>query len=192
MSAFGSRQTIGTVTGGPGRTNRLTTRPHRAGSTARDRLALIVIPPNQLLRFHMDVGDLMYGRSGSAFLRYPFQLDQPEALQTVSLNLDFDDGYVLYLNGQELLRRNAPTLPNHASTAPTDLGRIESQWDLTPFREYFRSGLNVLAIHGLNSRRRRWRVPDRRPTDRAGIVARSHRRAGSAHPRRRRTVSWNR
>ncbi len=119
---------------------------HGSGPVGFDRNATAPDLPIQ-----MDVGDAMHGRTGSAFLRYSFLLDRPEALQTVSLHLDFDDGYILYLNGQELLRRNAPTLPNHASTAPTDLGRVESQWDLTRFREYFRPGQNVLAIHGLNS-----------------------------------------
>ncbi len=110
---------------------------------------------SEKLKIALDLESVMHAKNGSAYLRYPFQVGQPEDLQTLSLQLDFDDGYVLFLNGHEIARRNAPTLPAYNSTAPNELGVIGSELDLTRFREFLRPGQNVLAIHGLN-----WRADD--------------------------------
>ena len=121
---------------------------HGAGPVGYDRT-------NGKLNIALDLEMAMYGKNGSAYLRYPFRVDQPEDLQTLSLKLNFDDGYVLYLNGHEIARRNAPTVPTYNSTAPNELGVIRSELDLTRFREYLRPGQNMLAIQGLN-----WRADD--------------------------------
>lgn len=49
----------------------------------------------------------------SLYMRREFTLTQPQldALTTTTLTVDFDDGYVLYLNGYELSRANLPGAP---------------------------------------------------------------------------------
>ena len=67
----------------------------------------------------LDIQGRMYGRNGSAYLRYPFQVDRPEDLQTLTLDLDFDDGYILYLNGQRIARRKRRRLLRSTPPRPT-------------------------------------------------------------------------
>ena len=45
--------------------------------------------------------------NASAFVRFPFDVDNPNALQGLSLDVDYNDGFVAYLNGQEVGRHNA-------------------------------------------------------------------------------------
>ncbi len=47
----------------------------------------------------------------SVFVRKSFQLDLPESISKLLFHLDYDDGYVAYLNGVEFSRRNMGT-PN--------------------------------------------------------------------------------
>src|ERR1043166_144538 len=75
-----------------------------------------------------DVGWTMQGINSSAYLRMPFYVDDPAVLKDLRLRMRYDDGFVAYLNGQEVARRNAPGLLswNSAATAAHGL----------PFPEY--------------------------------------------------------
>lgn len=57
----------------------------------------------------------------TTYFRQSFDLENPQTLTNLHLSLLCDDGAVLYLNGQEILRHNMPaenpTLPNTPSTA---------------------------------------------------------------------------
>ena len=80
----------------------------------------------------------MLGVNASAFTRTPFQIDDPTSLDQLTLAIDYNDGYVAYINGVEVGRNNAPeetltfnteaagisqTLTNeYASTLPTGSG----------------------------------------------------------------------
>jgi hypothetical protein len=55
-----------------------------------------------------DVGARMDNRSPSLFLRTVFTMEQLSgAMDQLLLRVSFDDGFVLYLNGEEVARRNA-------------------------------------------------------------------------------------
>jgi hypothetical protein len=56
----------------------------------------------------LDLGAEMFNVNPSAYLRVPFTVADPYALTLLTLSLRYDDGFVAYLNGTELLRRNAP------------------------------------------------------------------------------------
>ncbi len=105
--------------------------------------------------FSTDVGDSMLGLSTDIFVRVPFNVADPTSLETLTLRMNYDDGFVAYLNGTEVARRNAPdgVVPANAS-ATIDRPRIESGFaeaiDITPFLDSLTTGENVLAIHGLN------------------------------------------
>lgn len=54
-----------------------------------------------------DVGPLMRGKSAALLIRVPFVVNQPE-FSRLALRMAYDDGFVAWLNGQEVARRNAP------------------------------------------------------------------------------------
>ena len=70
--------------------------------------------------FVSTTGDLqaeMSGQNATALVRVPFQVADPGALDELRLRINYNDGYVAYLNGTEISRSNAPagTLPFNAS-----------------------------------------------------------------------------
>lgn len=53
----------------------------------------------------------------SLFLRHVFVVDDPPAIGILTMTVDYDDGFVAYLNGIEIARRNMPDGPITHSTA---------------------------------------------------------------------------
>lgn len=104
-------------------------------------------------RISVDLEEAMHGRSSSAWVRYPFSLDEPDAWDALRLALRLDDGGVVYLNGREVLGVRAPDGlgwdASAVASAPDD-GVSPVVHDLSSHRDALRAGDNVLAIHGLN------------------------------------------
>ena len=50
----------------------------------------------------------MSGVNASAYIRIPFGIAYPGDIATLMLRMKYDDGFVAYLNGVEVARRNAP------------------------------------------------------------------------------------
>ncbi len=106
------------------------------------------------------VDALLHNRNASAFLRLPFAVDNPAAIDRLRLRIRYDDGFVAYLNGTEVARRNAPAaedppqpLPwNSTATASRSAAEAASPevLDLTSYRDFLRAGPNILAFHALN------------------------------------------
>ncbi|MDA8980910.1 CotH kinase family protein [bacterium] len=97
----------------------------------------------------------MQGVSASAFLRVPFELSSTDDLDRLSLQLKYDDGVVIFLNGTEVARRNAPANLDPASaTATTHRDKLEAlteeRIDISDFSNLLQIGTNVLAFQGLN------------------------------------------
>jgi len=97
-----------------------------------------------------DLAGLMPGHGSSAYVRIAFDLPQTPAYLKLELRLQYDDGCVVYLNGQKIVERNAPASPQFDSfaTAAHD-GLIVETIDLSPYRHLLRQGVNVLAVHAL-------------------------------------------
>ena len=55
-----------------------------------------------------DVAAQMRSNNASLYLRAPFTVANPGAVSRLLLRARYDDGFVAYLNGQEVARRNAP------------------------------------------------------------------------------------
>jgi hypothetical protein len=70
--------------------------------------------------FQTDVENSMFGVNTSIYLRIPFTVDNPYAALSMKLGMKYDDGYVVYLNGVELDRRNAPESVSWDSAATTN------------------------------------------------------------------------
>jgi hypothetical protein len=102
-----------------------------------------------------DMQSRMLGINASAFVRAQFTLSDPASLNSLSLRLRYDDGFIAYLNGTEIARRNAPSSPAWNSTATANRGLADGitpeTFDLMPFASLLAAGANTLAFHALNS-----------------------------------------
>lgn len=107
-----------------------------------------------------DVRTQMALVGASAYVRVPFDVPAGAAYDSLSLRMKYDAGFVAYLNGEEVTRRNAPTAANvppafdAAATLERSIAdaRTFELIDLSAHRHLIQPGqTNVLAIHGLNS-----------------------------------------
>ncbi|MBI4606645.1 MAG: CotH kinase family protein [Planctomycetes bacterium] len=96
----------------------------------------------------------MYRVNTSCYLRFPFNVTDPGAIDALVLRLKYEDGCVVYLNGRELLRRQAPTSitwNSRASAARQEALAVQFEtFSLNAGLPHVVQGANVLAIHGLN------------------------------------------
>ena len=85
------------------------------------------------------------------YLRSTFVAQNAGELETITINVDYDDGFIIWINGEEATRRFAPENPTHTSFS-TDLresGSIETikiKAEDVPLKE----GDNLIAIQGFN------------------------------------------
>lgn len=90
----------------------------------------------------------------TAYARFEFQLASVADINQLSLAMQFDDGFVAYLNGVEVASANAPTSPtwNSVSTAgtPDDQAVEPVNFDLIDHLDELNVGTNVLAFQLLN------------------------------------------
>ncbi len=101
-----------------------------------------------------DLASEMRNVNASLWTRIDFDVDDAAALGGLSLRMKYEDGFIAYLNGQEVARRNAPGSPrwNSSATADRPIEDVPStvEINLTGHLGLLRNGRNVLAIHGLN------------------------------------------
>ena len=86
------------------------------------------------------------------YVRKEFQVDNLDPLKNLYLDIDFDDGFAAYINGDEIARANVGGEP--PTTTPTD-HEAQIYRDGKPDRfvvdkSVLQQGSNVLAIHLLN------------------------------------------
>jgi len=92
------------------------------------------------------------------YVRQRFKIERKLArnLSALFLHVDYDDGYIAYLNGHEIARENMPGLPGtHVPVGTPASGsheallyqgsRLPSQ-QLTSFESFLRAGENVLSV----------------------------------------------
>ena len=101
----------------------------------------------------------MQGVNSSLWLRAEFTIEDPDAYDMLVLNMRYEDGFVAYLNGQEVARRNAAASVLKGSwNAASQTNRPDgesAQFEAINLTAYLPSLLpypakNVLAVHGLN------------------------------------------
>ena len=102
-----------------------------------------------------DIRADMLGVNASLLTRIDFDVDDPEDLETLLLRMKYNDGFVAYLNGQEIARRNAPggLAWDSTATATRTVGQsaVAESINVSDAVEHLVVGTNVLAIHGLNN-----------------------------------------
>lgn len=118
---------------------------------ARGRNAISAFGP--LLQ--TDVIDDMLRKNTSIWIRQTFSRNIfPWMISRVTFSMRYDDGFVAYLNGTEVVQANAPSSLQWDSAA-TDLRPNDEvvssafEWDISD-DGYLIGGTNVLAIQGLN------------------------------------------
>ena len=115
--------------------------------------------PMQLSGYHSlittDVQSSLLGINGSLFVRLPFNIPAGMAYQSPTLAVRYDDGFVAYLNGVEVARRNAPQTLAWNSTSetkrPAGSGLRAETIDLSAWTGRLSPGPNVLAFQALNA-----------------------------------------
>lgn len=102
-----------------------------------------------------DLAGELRGRPGSLYVRIPFVVDDPTALDALLLKLRYDDGLAVWLNGGRLAGENAPMPLAWNSTALQERLDTEALWPVMirvdhP-ADHLRVGRNVVAIQVLNT-----------------------------------------
>jgi hypothetical protein len=101
-----------------------------------------------------DVFAEMRGVNTTCYIRYEFELVEPSNVELLVFGNKYDDGFVAYLNGAEVVRDLAPNVPTFTTEAIN--ARLEAEvfeWaetDISHRRELLQPGRNVLALQGLN------------------------------------------
>ncbi len=102
-----------------------------------------------------DLTDQLAGQGTSVYARMPFTVSDLDAIEQLTLRAKYDDGFVAYLNGVEVVRRAAPadlSFASRATAARPDTEAIQVDvFEISNFRELLREGENVLAVQVLNA-----------------------------------------
>ena len=97
----------------------------------------------------------MQNKATSAFVRIPFVLEQPDQVNSLALQLWYNDGIVGYLNGAKIVELNAPSPATWNSKAVAKRDKSAALQpvviDLGTFRALWQPGTNWLALQGLNA-----------------------------------------
>ena len=113
--------------------------------------------PLGLLNFGNLIGvnlETMRGLNATAYLRGPFTLAAAPDYDALELRVKYDDGFIAYLNGTEIARRNAPPASSWNSAATFDRARTAAL-NIEPLEipggaTLLGPGTNILALHALN------------------------------------------
>jgi hypothetical protein len=104
----------------------------------------------------LDVGGLMARKNATCYIRIPFTLDGSNGnFDFMTLKVRYDDGFIAYINGVEVARRNftgTPEWDSKASGSHSDSEAVNFESiDISAFFGSLKAGNNILAIQGLNS-----------------------------------------
>ena len=113
-------------------------------------------PVNYAPMIGTDVGSLMFDRAASCYVRLPLVVSNVTQFTRWKLRMQYDDGFVAWLNGEEVVRRNAPASLAWNSVATAEREDTEAivpeVFDLSLFaEETLVPGTNILAIQLLNT-----------------------------------------
>ncbi|MBN2474242.1 MAG: lamin tail domain-containing protein [Pirellulales bacterium] len=101
-----------------------------------------------------NVEEEMHGQNASLWMRIPFEVEDPSTLNSLQLQMKYNDGYIAYLNGQEVARRNFTGIAqwnSHATTQRTyEQSAVYESVNVTAYVHRLIPGTNVLAIQGMN------------------------------------------
>ncbi len=93
----------------------------------------------------------IYNKNQTFYARIPFDRTSQSPVESMTLKIKYDDGFIIYLNGQKIAERNAPAYPayNSGASASHESYGFETI-DVSDYSGSLINGKNILAIHGLN------------------------------------------
>lgn len=102
-----------------------------------------------------NVESKMYGKNTSVYIRIPFTVNAQQLAEWnyMTLKMRYDDGFIVYLNGTEVYRKNFSALSTPAWNSRSSTGHENSaqeSFSLNSYLSLLQGGTNLLAIHGLN------------------------------------------
>jgi len=101
-----------------------------------------------------DIESAMHGVSASCYVRAQFELDVPAVVDRLFLDVRYEDGFIAFLNGTEIARRNITGPGQYNSTADTNRPNAWAasfeRFDGTSHGGLLRTGTNIFAVQGLN------------------------------------------
>jgi hypothetical protein len=101
-----------------------------------------------------DVKSRMSGIMASCYIRIPFTISSQDLskLNSLTLNVRYDDGFVAYINGQEVASINKPDPLLWDSTCVNRPDSVDFvAFDITGKINTLHAGTNILAIHSMNT-----------------------------------------
>lgn len=102
----------------------------------------------------LDVEAAWNASRSSVYQRIEFSIDSPANIGPLSLKMQYEDGFVAYLNGTQIAASNQPTSLNWQSLATISrddaVAVVPQTFDVSAYSGLLVSGTNVLAIHVLN------------------------------------------
>ncbi|MBN1805811.1 MAG: CotH kinase family protein [Sedimentisphaerales bacterium] len=103
----------------------------------------------------LDVSE-MRNVNTTVYIRVPFVVEDPSAIDTLTLRMRFDDGMITYINGREVARANAPAPGEETwnssalESRPDDIAVNPVDFTIPRF-DFLHIGANLLAVQGLNN-----------------------------------------
>ena len=98
--------------------------------------------------------DDMEGKYLSVFIRREFELPEKAELKGLGLLINFDDAFILHANGRRLFHSSNLTVDE--KTGEVTVGNHEANgaefFSLSEYASAFRTGKNVIAIQGINTK----------------------------------------
>lgn len=92
------------------------------------------------------------GKHTTLYTRIAFDLDENSVGQPTQLHIRYDDGFIAYLNGQEIARASVTGTPGKdLKVSSHEAGNNFEAIDLPTWAKHARKGQNVLAIVGYNA-----------------------------------------
>ena len=115
-------------------------------------------PPDVLAGFGPFIGTNVEGAmrnvNASLYLRLPFTVNRAIAFNQATLRVRYDDGFIAYIDGVEVARRNAPASAGFNASATFDRNADDAtefeSIDISAHVGLLTNGSHLLAIHGLN------------------------------------------
>lgn len=95
----------------------------------------------------------MCRRYTAVYVRKPFDVPDPGDIKALDLVINYDDGFIAYLNGEEVARSNVPTGSGVKASGMVqhEAGKFE-RFEINDLGRLLRKGTNVFAIEGHNTR----------------------------------------
>jgi hypothetical protein len=101
-----------------------------------------------------DIQAQMQSNNSSVYTRCAFNVTDLSDVDYLTLKMQYDDGFVAFINGTEVARRNSPSsvLWNSAaaSSRPNNDCMNSEYINLTSYIDLLSTGTNILAVQGLN------------------------------------------